>query len=129
MREMTRYYLSRAIITAAFGGLLAITGMSWWMAALIGLTTFVLFLWAPHSGRYAVHPELGTTALRRDERTQVINDKAGRNAFVVTVLSVAGLIGYYGLTAPGDVPIQALNIVLLVGILTYFVTDFWLRRT
>jgi hypothetical protein len=129
MREMTRYYISRAIITAAFGGLLALSGMSWWMAALTGLTIFALFLWAPRSGRYAVHPELGATALRRDERTQVINNKAGRNAFVITALCVAGLIGYYGFTAQGDVPIQALNIVLTVGILTYFATDFWLRRT
>lgn len=129
MRGMTRYYLSRAIITAVFGGLLAITGMSWWMAALSGLTIFVLFLWAPHSGRYAVHPELGATALRRDERTQTINDKAGRNAFVIMALCVAGLIGYYGLVAPGDVPARALNIVLTIGIVTYFATDLWLRRT
>jgi hypothetical protein len=129
MREMTRYYLSRAIITAAFGGLLALTGMSWWMAALTGLTIFILFLWAPHSGRYAVHPESGVTALRRDERTQAINDKAGRNAFVIMALCIAGLTGYYGLTTPGNVPIQALNIVLLAGFLTYFTTDFWLRRT
>lgn len=91
MRRLSRYYISRAIISSAFGGLLAVTGSTWWMAALMGLIVFALFLWAPHSGRYAVHPELGGSALRRDERTQVISDKAARNGFVVTLLALAAM--------------------------------------
>jgi nitrogen fixation-related uncharacterized protein len=97
------------------------------MAVLVGLLVFVLFLWAPRSGRYAVHPELGVTALRRDERTQVINDKAARNGFVVTILMIAAIAAYFGAIAQTNVPILALHLSLVLGVLTYFFSDFWLR--
>ena len=99
------------------------------MAGLASVFVLALFLWAPHSGRYAVHPEFGVTALRRDERTQTINDQAARNAFIVTVLIIAGIAVYFGTIAPTNVPVAILNLALLLGMLTYFVSDFWLRRT
>jgi hypothetical protein len=126
---MSRYYISRALISIALGALLALTGSQWWMAGLVGVIVFAYFLWAPHSGRYAVHPELGVTALRRDERTQTINDKAARNAFVATILTVAGIAVYFGTIAPANVPVAILNLALVLGMLTYFVSDFWLRRS
>jgi len=126
MKGMKVYYLSRAIITAIFGFLLSATGMTWWLAALMGALIFALFLWAPHSGRYAVHPELGVTALRRDERTQGINDKAGRNAFVAVMLALAGLVLCFGMQ--GSVPASFLEYVLLLGLLVYYLSDFLLRR-
>jgi len=129
MTGMSRYYISRALISIALGALLALTGSRWWMAGLVGVIAFAYFLWAPHSGRYAVHPELGVTALRRDERTQTINDKAARNAFVATILTVAGIAVYFGTIAPANVPVAILNLALVLGILTYFVSDFWLRRS
>jgi uncharacterized membrane protein len=129
MTGMSRYYISRALISIALGALLALTGSQWWMAGLVGVIVFAYFLWAPHSGRYAVHPELGVTALRRDERTQTINDKAARNAFVATILTVAGIAVYFGTIAPANVPVAILNLALVLGILTYFVSDFWLRRS
>lgn len=128
MTGKTRYYLSRAVLSAAFGGLFALGGSPWWMAALVGTLTFAFFLWAPRSGRYAVHFERGITALRRDERTQAINDKAARNAFIVTVLAAAGLVFYFGTIASADVPVHALNLVLILGMLTYFASDIRLRR-
>jgi hypothetical protein len=128
MTGMASYYLSRTLISIGFGVLLVATGTTWWMATLLAGTVFVLFLWAPHSGRYAVHPELGVTALRRDERTQGINDKAAKNAFVVTMLAVMVLILYYGRLAPAEVPVAALSLLTALGALTYFGTDLWLRR-
>jgi len=128
MRSMTAYYLSRAAISIAFGALFAVTGSSWWMALLMGGLVLAFFLWAPRSGRYAVHSELGITALRRDERTQGINDKAARNAFVVSMLAVGGIALYFGALALTSVPLAALQLVLAVGALTYFVSDAWLRR-
>jgi len=127
MTGISRYYLSRALLSLTFGGLLALTGSPLWMAVLVGLLVFVLFLWAPRSGRYAVHPELGVTALRRDERTQVINDKAARNGFVVTILMIAAIAAYFGAIAQTNVPILALHLSLVLGVLTYFFSDFWLR--
>ena len=123
------YYLSRALISAALGGLFAMTGSPWWTAALVGAAVFVLFLWAPVSGRYVVDPERGVTALGRDERAQSIIGKASRNAFAFTISLVAALILYFGVINPGNVPIHALGLVLFLGALTYLVSDLWLRRT
>ena len=129
MTGMSAYYTSRAVISAAFGILLAFTGLEWWMATLIGVVVFGFFLWAPRSGRYAVYPELGVTALRRDERTQTINDKAARHAFVVTMLAIAGIVIYFGGSAPAVVSVRVLEYTLILGALTYFVSDFFLRRS
>jgi len=129
MTGMTSYYISRAVISVAFGALFAVTGSPWWTAMLIGGFVFAFFLWAPRSGRYSVHPELGITALRRDERTQVINDKAARNAFVVSMLTLGGITVYFGALALTNVPIAVLKLVIVIGALTYFVSDLWLRRS
>ncbi len=128
MTGMTAYYISRAVISIAFGALFAVTGSSVWMALLIGGLAFAFFLWAPRSGRYAVHPELGITALRRDERTQGINDKAARNAFVISILALGAITVYFGTFALTDVPLALLKLVIAVGALAYFVSDLWLRR-
>jgi hypothetical protein len=58
MTGMSRYYISRILVSVAFGGLFALTGSPWWMAVLTSIVLIALFLYAPHSGRYAVHPEL-----------------------------------------------------------------------
>ncbi|MEW5717036.1 MAG: hypothetical protein AB1817_00255 [Chloroflexota bacterium] len=115
---MSAYYVSRAIISAAFGVFLAFTGFEWWLAALMGVVVFGFFLWAPRSGRYAVHPELGITALRRDERTQAINDKAARNGFVVTMIAIAALAIYFGASASAVAPVRLLESTLILGALT-----------
>ena len=129
MSRLSRYYVSRTFVSIALGALLAATGCPWWMAALLGGTVLAFFLWAPQSGRYAVHSEKGVTALQLDERTQMISDRAARNAFVATVLVIAGTAVYFGTIARADVPVGALNLALVLGVLTYSVSDFWLRRT
>src|SRR5512143_1614349 len=95
MTGMKAYYLSRAVISIGFGALFLLSGSSWWVAVLVAAVAFGWFLLAPHIGRYSVHPEFGVTALRRDERSQLINDKAARNAFVVSMLAVAGAAIYF----------------------------------
>jgi hypothetical protein len=125
---MTLYYASRALVSAAFGALFALTGSPWWLSCLVGAGIFAFFLVAPRTGRYAVHPELGVTALRRDERTQRINDQAGRNAFVVSMLILGAIAVYFGTVALTPIPIAFVKLVIAIGILTYFVSDLWLRR-
>jgi cbb3-type cytochrome oxidase maturation protein len=129
MTGMTRYYVSRAVIAVVLASLFALTGSPWWAAVLMGGLALAFFLWAPHSGRYAVQPEHGATALRRDERTQAINDQAARNAFVVSMLILAGIAIYFGALAPALVPVTLLTLVLALGALTYFVSDALLRRS
>jgi hypothetical protein len=126
---MLPYYVSRGLIALAFGILFVLTGSPWWAGVLIGGAVFAWFLWAPHSGRYAVHPELGVTALRRDERLESINDKAARNALVVVMLILGAATAYYGISGLAVVPITILKALLVLGALVYFASDFWLRRT
>lgn len=129
MTTMMPYYISRGLVALAFGVLFVLTGSPWWTGVLIGIVALAWFMWAPHSGRYAVHPEFGVTALRRDERTDSINDKAGRNAFVISMLVLGLAALYYGAVAPAAVPVTVLKAVLILGALVYFVSDSWLRRT
>ncbi len=129
MRGLSRYYISRTVISAALGGLFVLTGASWWMALLAAATAFAFFLWAPRSGRYAVHPKFGVTALRRDERTQALSNKAARNAFVVAVLALATIAIAFGRVVRTDVPIGFLNGTIALATLTYFLSDLWLRRS
>ena len=128
MTSMKSYYFSRAIISIAFGMLFVLTGSSWWIAMLVSTLAFAWFLLAPHIGRYSVHPEFGVTALRRDERAQAINDKAARNAFVVGMLALGGIIVYYSTLTLTSVPIAVFKWLLILGVLIYYLSDFWLRR-
>jgi len=129
MKGMSLYYISRAIVSIFFGGLFYLSGNSWWTSILIGTVAFIWFLWAPHTGRYAVHPEFGITALRRDERTQQINDNAARNAFVVLGIAVAVLSIYFGSVLQTDVPARILNYALILGGGTYNYKKFKLRNS
>ena len=127
-KNMMPYYLSRTIISIAFGVLLFVTGSPLRNAMLMGGVILAFFLWAPHSGRYSVHPEFGITALRRDERTQVLNDKAARNAFIVTMLTIAIIAVYFGSLGTINISIGIFNMILIIGALTYFVSDLLLQK-
>jgi hypothetical protein len=129
MKGMSLYYVSRAIVSIVFGGLFSLSGSPLWTAILMGSVAFMWFLWAPQSGRYAVHPELGVTALRRDDRTEQINDHAARNAFVVLGMAIAILSIYFGSVLRTDIPVRFVNYVLILGALTYFASDFQLRKS
>ena len=128
MTGMKSYYISRAIVSVIFGALLALTGSSWWNGVLMGALAFGWFLLAPHIGRYSVYPEFGVTALRRDERSEVINDKAARNAFAVSMLAMAGVGVYFGALALTSAPIAVFKWLLILGVVVYYASDFWLRK-
>ena len=128
MTGMKAYYVSRAILSIGFGLLFVLGGSPWWTGLLVGAVAFGWFLLAPHIGRYAVHPEFGVTALRRDERTQGINDKAARNAFVITMLVVGGAAIYFEALALVSVPVSLFKWLLILGAVVYYASDIWLRR-
>jgi hypothetical protein len=69
------------------------------------------------------------TALQRDERAQTINNAAGRNAFIVSMLAAAGVIIYAGARSLSSVPVSLFQWLLALGVLIYYASDFWLRRT
>jgi hypothetical protein len=125
---MKRYYISRGVLSIAFGGLVYMVSDFLLAGLLSAILVFIIFLFLPRSGRYRVLSHKGATALRRDEWTQSINQRSGRNAWVVVAFAGGGLVLYYGLISPGDVPVGLLGVLLLLGMVTYFVSDFWLRK-
>lgn len=129
MTGKSSYYVTRTALSVVFGGLLVFMGLPWWGALLASLGMWAFFLWAPHSGRYVVRSQNGVTPLRRDERAKAIRDQAARNALVATVLTLSAVIIYFGLFAPADVPVPIVSLVLVLGMLAYFASDFWLRRS
>ena len=68
------------------------------------------------------------SALRRDERTQAINDQAARHAFAICMLALGALSVYYAAIGVGQIPAGMLRIILLVGVAGCYVSDLWLRR-
>jgi len=128
-KKLMPYYLSRIAISIAFGYLLFVMGSPILNSILIGGLLIAWFLYAPHSGRYSVHPEFGLTPLRRDEHTQMINNVAARNAFVVSMLTISALVIYFGSMGAVNISIGTIEIVVAIGALTYFISDFWLRKS
>jgi 1,4-dihydroxy-2-naphthoate octaprenyltransferase len=124
-----RYVVSRAVLTAVLGAALYAGGLPWWGAVVACLGALVFFLLAPRCGRYVVKDDGGAAPLRRDERTRAIRDQAARNAFILTVLALAGLAIAYGLILDAAVPVSALGGVLGLAALAYAVSDLRLRRS
>jgi hypothetical protein len=87
-----------------------------------------VFLYAPLSGRYTVQPDKGLNPLGRDEFSKSITDKAGRNAFAFMMIALAGIIVYSQLSTRIDVPVSALSVILALGVIVFFVSDYWMRR-
>lgn len=125
---MKRYYVSRGVISIAFGGLVYLVSGSLLAGLLSAVLVFITFIYLPRSGRYRVNPDKGATALRRDEWTQSINQRSGRNAWVIVTIAGSGLVLYYGLLSPGDVPTSLLGGLLMVGLATYYVSDYLMRK-
>jgi polyferredoxin len=122
------YIVSRGAVAAVFSGILYAGGLTWWIAALVGVLTFAFFLAAPRSGRYVVQGD-GIAPLRRDERSGAIRDKAARNAFVVTILAVAGLTVAYGRVLDAAIPVSALSGILGLAAVAYAISELCLRRS
>jgi hypothetical protein len=111
-----------------FAVLVDIAGAPWWGAGIAGIVIFGLFVWAVHSGRYVVHPEHGVTALRSDEYTRAIRDRATRYGFVAVTLALGVVAIYYGLIASTAVPVPVVGGILFLGWAVYYITDVWSRR-
>jgi len=125
---MTSYYVSRMFISIVLGSLFALLGAQWWMAILAGLLALAVFFYAPFSGRYTVQPDKSLIPLGRDEFSRSVTNKAGRNAFAFMMITLAGIIVYSQLSTRIVVSVNALSVVLALGVLVFFVSDYWMRR-
>jgi hypothetical protein len=128
MKSMTSYYLSRALLAILFSILFVSAGAPWWSGILAGIAAMAYFIWVPKSGRFTVKDEGGIAPLRRDERGQDINNKSARNALIISVLALACVSLYYSNVAQTDVPVHILDLIVLLAVASYFISDIWLRR-
>jgi hypothetical protein len=116
------------MISIILGSLFALLGAQWWLAVLAGLLSLAVFFYAPLGGRYTVQPDKGFAPLRKDEFSRSVTDKAGRNAFVFIMVTLAGIIIYSQLSTQLVVSVNALSAVLALGVVVFFVSDYWMRR-
>ena len=72
MTAMTKYYVSRTLLSAGFAALLVAAGAPWWMATIVWVLGLMFFAWAPRSGRYVVQEGGGIAPLRSDERSRSV---------------------------------------------------------
>jgi hypothetical protein len=118
-KEFLPFYISRAILSAAFAILvMGVNGM----AVLLAGMFFGLFLLYLHSGWFQVDLRYPFTPLRRDQHGREIQRKALIASVVVGLLVSLihpYLAGFTGLSLSG-------NIALMMGIITYFATQFFL---
>jgi hypothetical protein len=123
-----RYYVGRVLLSVAMGAAMLLLGGEWWVAALTAAATFALFIWIPQSGLFIIDNSESFTPLRRDERAQAIVNLAARNGFAVTIIALGAVALIFGARGISTVPVHALNLVLVLGTLTYLATELWQRR-
>ena len=122
-KEFIPYYISRALLSIIFSTL--VMGFNW-TAIVFAILLFGLFILYLHSGWFSIDMRYPLFPLRRDTRGQAIQRKALIASVIVGLLLYlfsSQLSGLAGLSLSG-------NIALILGIVTYFVTQFiFLART
>ena len=114
------YYVSRGILSALIA--YVVFGASW-LALLAAIALFALFSLYLHSGWFRVDPSQPLTPLRRDERARALQRKSLIAAIVIGLL----LYIFLPLLNPRlGVSILPGPVSLSLGVLTYFVTQFFL---
>lgn len=120
-KEYIPYYISRAVLSAAFALLVF---RFTWQAAVFGLVIFGLFLLYLHSGWFRVDLSQPLFPLRRDDRGASIQRKAlifaiFTGALVYLVLSQTPL--FSGIQAASG------SLALAIAVLIYFISQFVLH--
>ena len=121
-KELTVYYLSRAVLSVLFGVLASLSGMIW-VGILIGTIVFVGFIWYAHSGRYLIDTSTPLTPLRRDARGKEI-----RNRALVAAVAVGGMM-YGFLKLIGlffKIPDNISTWVLFLSVILYITISNWM---
>jgi len=120
-KEYIPYYISRALLSAAFALLVF---RFTWQAAVFGLVIFALFLLYLHSGWFRIDLSQPLFPLRRDDRGASIQ----RKALIFAI--VAGVLVYLVLSqTPLFIGIQAASgsLAFSIAVLTYFIFQFALH--
>jgi len=123
--KLMPYYLSRALLAALLGWLIATSSGLVWMGIVLGLLVFAGFVYYLHNGRYIVDDGHPFFPLRRDDRAESIRNKA----LVVSVV-VAGLAYFaiFILNRMAASPAIPSSLVLPLGVVVYFVYSMVLDK-
>ena len=119
-KEFLPYYISRLTLSVAFS--ILVMGLSW-KAVLLATIFFGMFLLYLHSGWFNIDLGNPLFPLRRDTHGQLVQRKALIFSIVVSVLlyttslSLSNLLG---------IPLISGGIALSIGIVTYFIVQFFL---
>jgi hypothetical protein len=123
-RELTVYYISRAVLSALLAILLmGQGGLAWWFGAILGMLLYGGFLYYAHSGHYLIDPGMLLIPLRRDERAGWVRDRALAAAVAIGGMSFAAL-SLIGQWLPLSASLS--SVALALGIVTYFGVSEWL---
>ena len=117
-KEFLPYYISRAILSAAFAVL--VMGLTWKAGLLAGIF-FGLFLLYIHSGWFTIDLSNPWFPLRRDTHGQQIQRKALIFSIVVSLLVYLASI-----QLPSQLGLSLIsgNLALALGVITYFIAQF-----
>ncbi len=122
MKELTGYYVSRAVVALVAAALAWTATRSIWVTAATGTLTMAAFVWYAHSGHFVMEPNRPLSPLRRDEREETITYQAATYGFVVVMLAL-GLLGI-----AGQIGQPWASAIILIGFAVYFIARAWLRR-
>lgn len=123
-RELTVYYISRAVLSALLAVLLVGQGsFVWWVGVVFGVLLYAGFLYYAHSGHYLIDPGMPLIPLRRDDRAMQVRDRALVAAVAVGGVSFA-VLSIVGLWLPISVSLNAVAVALAIG--AYFGVSEWL---
>jgi len=127
MKGLAWYYVTRLGVVAVWLFIATIGGLPLWANVLPAAAMTAYFLWLPRSGYYVVREDQPLAPMRRDERTQLISNRAATWAFIAeTVLLGLGVV-WSALSGRGELG-AVLGFVLAAGSFAYLVAHAWLAR-
>ncbi|MCB9008599.1 MAG: hypothetical protein H6656_14725 [Ardenticatenaceae bacterium] len=121
-RELIPYYVSRAMLAVLFGFYVAFSNAVW-LGLLLGIVTFVGFLWYAHGGWYLIEPATPLYPLRRDKRGEAIRDRA------ILVAVTAAILFYVIFSRIAKAFVLTVSIgswAFVLGAVTYLAVSYWL---
>lgn len=117
-KEYLPYYISRAILSSAFG--LLVFGLNW-KALLFAAVALLLFLVYLHSGWFQIESHSPWFPVRRDERGQQVQRKA---LIAAIVIGVATYTLHSIATQWLAFPAIGGSLAISLAVLSYFLTQF-----
>ncbi len=121
---MTKYYVSRSVLSIGFAGLFLLAGVPWWTTVIITAFSLIFFAWVPRSGRYVLQTGSNFTPFRSDEMSLHIRARSAGLSLTVTLTVLGSVVLHYSFLADSDVPTSVLSLVIALSTITYVGAGF-----